>query len=179
MSHRVTKSLQNLGFTLIELLVVISIIALLSSVVLASLASARAKARDARRSADMQEIVKALESYNNINGCLPSTSTSACPGASTYSELNAGGWDYSSQGQFLTFLATGTDPIFSKVPVDPINNMTGDGTPVGSFAYRYYCYNQVGNYGVSLSYFKEYPVWTQVNVLVTSVVSGSQNFLCR
>lgn len=54
---------RNKGFTLIELLVVISIIGLLSSVVLASLNTARASARDARRKADLRQIATALEFY--------------------------------------------------------------------------------------------------------------------
>ena len=61
----------NKGFTLIELLVVIAIIGMLSSVVLASLNSAREKARDAKRIADLREIEKALELYFDDNGEYP------------------------------------------------------------------------------------------------------------
>jgi len=50
-----------LGFTLIELLVVISIISLLSSIVLTSVNSARAKARYARALADFQQMKLAAE----------------------------------------------------------------------------------------------------------------------
>lgn len=56
------------GFTLIELLVVISIIGLLSSVVLASLATARASARDSERIATIKQIQNALELYAIDNG---------------------------------------------------------------------------------------------------------------
>jgi prepilin-type N-terminal cleavage/methylation domain-containing protein len=54
---------QSRGFTLIELLVVIAIIGILSSVVLASLNSARKKGRDARRISDLKQIQLALELY--------------------------------------------------------------------------------------------------------------------
>lgn len=55
------------GFTLIELLVVIAIIGILSSVVLASLNSAREKSRDARRVSDIKQIQLALELFADSN----------------------------------------------------------------------------------------------------------------
>lgn len=59
------------GFTLIELLVVIAIIGILSSVVLSSLNSARAKGKDAARVSQVRQIQYALELYYDTNGKYP------------------------------------------------------------------------------------------------------------
>ncbi len=78
------------GFTLIELLVVIAIIGILSSVVLASMNTARKKARDARRQADLKSLQLALESYYDTNSAYPieATETTVALGLT---ELTAGG----------------------------------------------------------------------------------------
>lgn len=61
------------GFTIIELLVVIAIIGLLASIILASLNSARKRARDARRYADLAQIANALEMYYDDHNSYPVT----------------------------------------------------------------------------------------------------------
>ncbi|MBI3627439.1 MAG: prepilin-type N-terminal cleavage/methylation domain-containing protein [Candidatus Sungbacteria bacterium] len=55
------------GFTLIELLVVIAIIGVLASIVMASLITARQKARDARRVSDIEQIRLGLELFWDAN----------------------------------------------------------------------------------------------------------------
>jgi len=68
---------KNKGFTLIELLVVIAIIGILSSVVLASLNSARQKGRDGRRIADLKQLQLALELSYDANGTYPAALSEA------------------------------------------------------------------------------------------------------
>jgi len=71
----------NKGFTLIELLVVIAIIGILSSIVLASLSSARDKAKIARAQADLSEFQKALALLENDSGeTINHLNLSGCPG---------------------------------------------------------------------------------------------------
>lgn len=71
------------GFTLIELLVVVAIIGILSSIVLASLNSARKKGRDARRISDIKQLQLALELYYDSTGGYP-VGTALAPVTPTY-----------------------------------------------------------------------------------------------
>lgn len=59
------------GFTLIELLVVIAIIGILATIVLVSLNTARAKARDTRRASDLRQVALALELSYDKNSEYP------------------------------------------------------------------------------------------------------------
>ncbi len=67
------------GFTLIELLVVIAIVGLLSSVIILGLNSAREKARNAKRLADITQLSSAIELYFNQNYGYPLTYASLVP----------------------------------------------------------------------------------------------------
>lgn len=100
----------NSGFTLIELLVVIAIIGILSSVVLASLNTARAKSRDAKRLSDMRQIQIALEMYYNSNGVYPNT---------------LGSWRTECSGYTANDVIPGLVPTYIPIfPSDPTMNTT-------------------------------------------------------
>ncbi|MBI4837354.1 MAG: prepilin-type N-terminal cleavage/methylation domain-containing protein [Candidatus Portnoybacteria bacterium] len=97
--------IRNNGFTLIELLVVIAVIGLLASIVLVSLNSARGKARDTKRKADLRQVQTALEMYFNDNNTYPSNS--GVP------DGTGGNW---------TGLETPLASYIPKIPDDPSGN---------------------------------------------------------
>ena len=118
------------GFTLIELLVVVAIIGILATVVLSSLSSARERARDAKRLADIKTIQNALEIYHLDNGSYP-RSTNLASGIPNSDPHNA----TSSNASWANFEAL----MGITLPRDPVNDVVGDGNHLqnGGYAYLY------------------------------------------
>ena len=115
------KNKKTSGFTLIELLVVIAIISLLSSVVMSSVAKARAKTRQVRRISDINSIVKALALAYDSNGGYPSSgANSYCVGLDSTETC----WGGSFTGN--TALKTLLQQYMPTAPKDPIRS-TGKG----------------------------------------------------
>jgi len=121
------------GFTLIELLVVITIIGLLATIVLVSLNSARAKARDAKRKGDLHQIELALTMYFDTYGSYPSAKPqTSCGGSDVWASSNGtcGGQWLTTDVNFYQFMA--------NVPVDPLNQGTNAGWGDSNNVYSYY-----------------------------------------
>ena len=114
----------NKGFTLIELLVVIAIIGLLASIVLVSLNSARSRARDTKRKADLKQIRTALEMYYDSNNKYPQAGSCAYGSNCYVYSTNSSPW--------IPALTS----YMSSLPLDPRNNAAGPWN-AGYYSYSY------------------------------------------
>ena len=105
------------GFTLIELLVVIAIIGILATIVMVSLNTARAKARDARRISDVRQIQLALQMYYDSTGSYPALLSGLSPTYISATPLDPDGtsaYQYcvsSAKGYHLGTKATGLESL--------------------------------------------------------------------
>lgn len=81
------------GFTLIELLVVVAIIGLLSTLAIVALNSARAKARDSKRVADIKQLITALELHFADQNAYPVAATALTLGDADNKALCSNGWN--------------------------------------------------------------------------------------
>lgn len=95
------------GFTLIELLIVLAIIGVLTSFLLVNFIGVKARARDAQRKSNLQQMRVAFEQYRSDQGTYPPAPLPACG-----SSLLSGGTTY-----------------LQKIPCDPLNT--------GQFVYTY------------------------------------------
>ncbi len=100
------KKFVKKGFTLIELMIVVVILGVLMSTVLPKLTGAQARARDAGRLADMNNIATALMVYYDDNGVFPG-------------ESGTGECLDEADGEGSSGLAIASYLEGSKVPKDP------------------------------------------------------------
>jgi len=105
------------GFTLIELLVVIAIIGLLSTLAVVALGSAREKARDSKRLADLKNVQASLELYFVENNSYPVTTGPITLGNDQHRCLGSNGFNAAG--------ACNAPVYMELIPSEPETNQPG------------------------------------------------------
>ncbi len=123
---------KNPSFTLIELLIVVAIIGILAALIIVSITSASAKARDVKRQEDLKNIQKALEMYYTANGSYPVTNASGVSWQGNCSGY--GSHPVSGSNGYVPNLAPTYIP---SLPIDPRQTITHDGTYSAAACYLY------------------------------------------
>ena len=148
----ISKIRNSRGFTLVELLVVIAIISILATLLLLQLGVARAKARDAKRIADVNQVRSALELFFDDNGAYLCTG-SPCTGTNVMTSLKP------------TYLI--------NIPRDPLAAGCTDtytGTAVGSVN----CYGYAFNPATAPSHMQ---VWAELEQKNTNALTNDADII--
>ena len=173
--------LKQKGFTLVELLVVIAIIGLLSTIAVVSLGSARAKARDAKRAADMKQLITALEQFYNDNNGYPSVDNPGLyPALAAENDCVLGGTNSNVLSSNNTTAActatgaigagTGATTTYMTIPPYPTPGKSGAATNCSASGAAY-CYTANTAFTTGLS--TAYTVYWQLENANSALGSGT------
>ena len=142
------------GFTLVELLVVIAIIGVLSTLLLLQLNVARAKARDAKRVADINQVRSAIELFYDDNGHYPIWSE-----MSTYTQ---------AQLKLNKYLV--------KVPLDPGNGCISDAGFTGPNNGTIQCYAYADSPVTNPVNPTKFHLWAELEQKATTALANDLDF---
>lgn len=107
------------GFTLMELLIVVALIMILSAIGVGGYTASTAKSRDTQRKNDLNQIAKALESFNNDVGHYPIANNGKMK---CYEKSGSSGTDVDCINGKLTFKLDGKVTSYMTIPTDPDSN---------------------------------------------------------
>lgn len=100
-----------------ELLVVVALIMILSAVGIGTYSSSTTKSRDSQRKNDLNQMVKAIESFNNDIGRYPISNSEKQP--TCYAISSGVGEDVECVSDKLTFRLDGVTTTYITFPSDP------------------------------------------------------------